>query len=217
MEVTLNYASVLAGIPSGITVLAVSKNQSIEKIKALYEAGQRDFGENKVQELVDKQRELPLDIRWHLIGLLQTNKVKYIAPFVHLIQSVDSLHLIAEINKQGMKTKRIIDCLLQVYIANENTKFGLDENEIVQLFCDDKLKEYSHVRVIGMMGMASNTKNEEQVLLEFGKLYQLYMRFKTTTETQFSVLSMGMSGDYLLGIQSGSTMVRLGSILFGER
>lgn len=185
-----------------------------------YDAGVRDFGENKVQEMVEKQAQLPADIRWHLIGHLQSNKVKYIAPFVHLIHSVDSEKLLDEINKQAQKNSRVINCLLQVHIAREETKFGLDETELLHMVQSDFLKRYPHVQVCGLMGMATFTDDVQQILAEFGQLKKIFDQLKTTVfsaNEHFKVLSMGMSGDYELAIAEGSTLVRVGSSIFGSR
>ncbi len=203
-----------------ITLVAVSKTQPHEKIKELYDRGQRIFGENRVQELVDKHESLPKDIEWHLIGHLQTNKVKYIAPFVGLIHSVDSLKLLAEIDKQAKKNGRIIPVLLQVYIADEETKFGFLLEELLEYFDKGIFEEYKNISIKGLMGMATNTENEEQVRNEFDSLNILYKKIKSNyhqSNSDFSILSMGMSGDYELAIQEGSNMIRVGSLIFGER
>lgn len=203
-----------------ITLVAVSKTQPHEKIKELYDRGQRIFGENRVQELVDKHESLPKDIEWHLIGHLQTNKVKYIAPFVGLIHSVDSLKLLAEIDKQAKKNGRIIPVLLQVYIADEETKFGFLLEELLEYFDKGIFEEYKNISIRGLMGMATNTENEEQVRNEFDSLNTLYKKIKSNyhqSNSDFSILSMGMSGDYELAIQEGSNMIRVGSLIFGER
>lgn len=204
------------------TLVAVSKLKSAADIQALYALGQRDFGENYVQELMEKEAELPKDIRWHFIGHLQSNKVKYIAPFVHLIHGVDSLKLLLEINKQGNKLGRVIDCLLQVHIATEDTKFGFDNTELFQFgaYYEANKSEMSHVRIRGMMGMASFSEDEGQVRKEFNALKQTFEVHKGSTflfEESFDTLSMGMSGDYELAIAEGSNMVRIGSLLFGRR
>jgi pyridoxal phosphate enzyme (YggS family) len=204
------------------TLIAVSKLKSVEDIKTLYELGQRDFGENYVQELVEKQAQLPEDIRWHFIGHLQSNKVKYIAPFVHLIHGVDSFRLLTEINKQAEKSNRIISCLLQVHIAEEETKFGLDEKEMIELleYYEAQKNKLVHVRIDGLMGMASFTENEEHVAKEFRNLKALFHLARQSYflgKDHFKILSMGMSGDYKLAIQEGSTHVRIGSLLFGRR
>ena len=196
----------------GVTLVAVSKIKSKEDILSLYNLGQRDFGENYVQELVDKQAALPKDIRWHFIGHLQSNKVKYIAPFVHLIQGVDSFKLLKEINKQAAKCNRIIDCLLQVHIAQEETKFGMNEAELEEVH--STIAEFSCVKIRGLMGMASFSDDEEKIKNELGYLKKLFDR---PWSGEWSVLSMGMSGDYQMAIQEGSTMVRVGSLLFGAR
>lgn len=193
-----------------VTLIAVSKTKPIEDILALYELGQRDFGENYVQELVDKQALLPKDIRWHFIGHLQSNKVKYIAPFVHLIHGVDSLKLLKEINKQGGKCARVINCLLQVHIASEETKFGMDEAEIDE--AKQAASQLDHIRIKGLMGMASFTDDAIQVRGEFRTLKFLLNRMDPD-----AILSMGMSSDYKIAIEEGSTMVRIGSLLFGSR
>ncbi|MEN9525406.1 MAG: hypothetical protein RLZZ256_790 [Bacteroidota bacterium] len=202
-----------------LTLVAVSKTKPISDIQALYEAGQRDFGENYVQELCDKHTQLPTDIRWHFIGHLQSNKVKYIAPFVHLIHGVDSESLLKEIDKQGRKNERVIDCLLQMHIAREETKFGLNVSELNELL--GKLSNYPNVRVVGLMGMASFSDDKELVRSEFRSLSQTYQTCQQLENSQlvqpFQVLSMGMSGDYQLAIEEGSNLLRIGSLLFGKR
>lgn len=194
-----------------VTLVAVSKIKPVSDIKALYDLGQRDFGENYVQELEEKWQALPKDIRWHFIGHLQSNKVKYIAQFVHLVHGVDSWKLLKEINKQGRRWNRVIDCLLQVFIAQEETKFGMDENEIAGII--PQLKELPHVRIRGLMGMATFTDDEKKLRGEFRQLKALFDTYNHNWDT----LSMGMSGDYQLAIEEGSTMVRIGSLLFGAR
>lgn len=207
--------------PQNVVLVAVSKTKPAEAIRALYNLGHRDFGENYVQELVDKQAQLPSDIHWHFIGHLQSNKVKYIAPFVYLIHGVDSLKLLKEINKQALKAGRVIDVLLQVHIAREETKFGFDSAELESLFTSGgaALQELKNIRITGFMGMASFTDSQEQVRKEFATLKGLFDRYKDTTisNVQLSVLSMGMSGDYTMAIEEGSNMVRIGSLIFGER
>jgi len=199
-----------------VTLVAVSKTKSIGQIKELYDLGQKDFGENYVQELVEKAAQLPKDIRWHFIGHLQTNKVKLIAPFVQLIQGVDSLKLLKEINKQAEKNSRVIDCLLQVHIAKEETKFGMDEDELGSTISQaDNLKMKS-IRICGLMGMASFTDNMDLVREEFKKLKKNFDRHQAS-DLRFTTLSMGMSSDYKVAIEEGSNMVRIGSLLFGER
>lgn len=199
------------------TLVAVSKTKPVADIQALYQLGQRDFGENYVQELTEKQTQLPTDIRWHFIGHLQTNKVKYIAPFVHLVHGVDSLKLLQEINKQAQKNNRIIDCLLQVYIAKEETKFGLDEEELQNIM--EALEPLAHIKITGFMGMASFSSDVNVVRKEFNSLKVLFDTYKQITKPNFQLqhLSMGMSGDYQLALEEGSTMVRIGSLLFGAR
>jgi len=193
-----------------VTLVAVSKTKPVEDILALYELGQRDFGENYVQELTDKQAALPKDIRWHFIGHLQSNKVKYIAPFVHLIHGADSFKLLQEINKQATKNDRIIDCLLQVHIAKEETKFGMDDAELADAIL--KANELKHLHIKGLMGMASFTEEMQQARKEFIYLKSLFDKYD-----RLEILSMGMSSDYTVAIEEGSTMVRIGSLLFGAR
>lgn len=215
---TEKYKEIVAQLEEKkVTLVAVSKTKPNEDIQALYDLSQRDFGENYVQELVDKEASLPKDIRWHFIGHLQSNKVKYIAPFVHLIHGVDSLKLLKEINKQAAKCNRVIDCLLQVHIAQEETKFGMDEAEISETHL--QIGELTNVRVIGLMGMASFSDDLEKVRGEFQHLKNLFDQFCqwTIDHEQWTTLSMGMSGDYPLAIEEGSTMVRIGSLLFGAR
>jgi pyridoxal phosphate enzyme (YggS family) len=204
-----------------VCLVAVSKLQSVGDIKKLYDLGQRDFGENYVQELVDKQGQLPQDIRWHFIGHLQSNKVKYIAPFVHLIQGVDSLKLLNEINKQAKKAGRIIHCLLQIHIAQEETKFGLNEAELDEIMNElqNNTNNYRNIFIQGLMGMASFSDDIEKVRSEMKMLKSLFDKYKplSTVNCQLSTLSIGMSGDYKLAIEEGSNMVRIGSLLFGAR
>jgi pyridoxal phosphate enzyme (YggS family) len=208
-------------LPQNVLLVAVSKTKPVEAIKELYGLGHRDFGENYVQELVDKQAQLPADIHWHFIGHLQSNKVKYIASFVHLIHGVDSLKLLKEINKQALKAGRVLDVLLQVHIAKEETKFGFDSAELETLFTTGgaELQELKNIRITGFMGMATFTEDEEQVRKEFQSLKQLFDRYKGTEapNVALSILSMGMSGDYTTAMEEGSTMVRIGSLIFGER
>ena len=205
---------------AGVKLIAVSKTYPPKNILAVYAEGCRDFGENKVQELVDKYEILPKDIQWHVIGHLQTNKVKYIASFVAMIHSVDSLRLLAEINKQGAKHHRQIPCLLQFFIAEEDTKFGLDWAEAVELLESLEFADFKHVIIAGVMGMASFTENQEQVRREFDTLKQYFDRLKKTyfaNQPTFKEISMGMSGDWELAVEAGSTMVRIGSAIFGAR
>ena len=203
---------------SGVDLIAVSKTKPNQDIIDLYEIGQRDFGENYVQELVDKAASLPTDIHWHFIGHLQSNKVKYIAPFVHLIHGVDSEKLLQEINKQALKNNRVIDVLLQVHIATEETKFGFDASSLMEFIQSNRLIPYQNISVKGLMGMASFTEDMNKVKNEFASLSQVFQQVKTILPVNtFQTLSMGMSSDYALAIQQGSTMVRIGSLLFGAR
>lgn len=202
-------------LPSDVDLVAVSKTKPNEDILQAYEAGQRIFGENKIQEMSQKQATLPKDIEWHMIGHVQRNKVKYMASYVSLVHGVDSIKLLKEINKQASKHQRTIDCLLQVHIAQESTKFGFDEREMEHVFGEISENNLTNVRVVGLMGMASYTSNMEQVKSEFLVLKKLFDRHKNASS--LSVLSMGMSGDYQLAIACGSTMVRVGSLIFGER
>ena len=207
-----NLSAILSSIPSEVTLVAVSKTKAVDRIKEAYESGQLDFGENKVQEMVEKAALLPKNIRWHMIGHLQRNKVKYIAPFVSLIQSVDSSRLLNEIEKQGKKNERVIDCLLQVRIAQEETKFGLTYKD-----CDSLLQKFdcTNVRIRGLMGMASFTGNQYQIEIEFRSLQEYYNQHQP--QQQWDILSMGMSGDYPLALTCGSNMIRVGSSIFGAR
>jgi hypothetical protein len=199
-------------LPPHVKLIAVSKTYPADVVKLAYDAGQRVFGENKVQEMCEKYEQLPKDIEWHLIGHLQTNKVKYIVPFVSLIHSVDSLKLLQEINKQALKNNRVIDCLLQIYIAQEETKFGLSEEECQSLLASDEYKQLKNTRIIGVMGMASNTEDQQQIRREFGALKKLKDQYP-----QFTEMSCGMSSDYKIAIEEGSTMIRIGSSIFGKR
>ena len=206
--------------PSQARLIAVSKTKPVEDILQMYIAGQKVFGENKVQELVSKYEALPKDIEWHLLGHLQTNKVKYIAPFVSMIHSVDSLKLLQEINKQAKKNNRTMDCLLQVFIADDETKFGLSDDEIHQLLQAKEYLELKNVRICGLMGMATNTSDENKIANEFLSLKQLFENVKQRyfiDQSYFKEISMGMSSDYKIALQNGATFIRVGSILFGER
>ena len=223
------YQKIITELSGKATLVAVSKTKPAEDILELYNLGQRDFGENYVQELKEKHELLPKDIRWHYIGHLQSNKVKYIAPFVHLIHGVDSLSLLKEINKQALKNNRIIDCLLQIYIAKEETKFGLDEHELSQLHdtSTNSVKELKNVQIIGLMGMASFVSSEQTIREEFQNLSSIFKKIKNQSSSSlslgeglgsgFQMLSMGMSSDYKIALEEGSNMVRIGSLLFGER
>jgi pyridoxal phosphate enzyme (YggS family) len=207
-----NLLNIKSQIPENVTLIAVSKTKPNEMLLDAYKSGQRHFGENYVQELVDKETQLPKDIHWHFIGHLQSNKVKYIAPFVYLIHGVDSFSLLKEINKQAQKNNRVIDCLLQIYIAQEETKFGLDFKEASDILNSVEFKELKNIQIKGFMAMASNTENEVQIRKEFKSLKEFSKQFP-----DYSILSFGMSGDYLLAIEEGSTMIRVGSSIFGER
>lgn len=206
-------------LASRAALVAVTKTKPVSLLQEAYAAGCRRFGENRVQEMAEKQPQLPADVRWHQIGHLQTNKVKYIAPFVSLIESVDSLKLLDEINRQARKNDRVIDCLLQIYIADEATKFGLSPEEAIDLLQSPALDELPNVRIIGLMGIATNTDDEAQIKQEFKSLKQLFDALKSIERPNvaFSELSMGMSSDYLLAVEEGSTMVRVGSAIFGSR
>ncbi|AYL96509.1 YggS family pyridoxal phosphate-dependent enzyme [Mucilaginibacter celer] len=203
-----------------VILLAVSKTKPVADVQEAYDAGQRLFGENLVQELVEKYEQLPKDIEWHLIGHLQSNKVKYIAPFISMIQSVDSLKLLQEINKHAEKAGRVIDCLLQIYIADEETKYGLGFDEAIELLRSDEYAALKNVRIRGLMGIATNTDNEKQIKEEYYELKTFFDGIKQSyfrKEASFDTLSMGMSSDYKLAIEQGSNMVRLGSTIFGSR
>ncbi|HEX4850483.1 MAG TPA: YggS family pyridoxal phosphate-dependent enzyme [Puia sp.] len=217
-----NYEKILASLGKNITLVAVSKTKPVSDIQALYNLGHRDFGENYVQELIEKQPQLPSDIRWHFIGHLQSNKVKYIAPIVHLIHGVDSLKLLVEIDKQASKNLRIISCLLQVHIASEETKFGLSDNElndlIIQINHEKSTGLLQSITVGGLMGMASFTEDMNKVRAEFHQLKLMFDKAKINLlDKGFSHLSMGMSADYQIAIEEGSNMVRIGSLIFGAR
>ena len=212
MDVKANLNTILQSIPKEVTLVAVSKTRQNSAILEAYQLGQKIFGENKVQELVQKFEELPKDINWHMIGHLQTNKVKYIAPFVSLIHGVDSVKLLKEINKRAKQNNRVIDCLLQVHIATESTKFGFDISEVNEAI--NSTNEYQNIRIVGLMGMATFTDNKLQVIQEFSSLKTV---FDTVKNEHITTLSMGMSGDYQLAIEQGSSMVRVGSAIFGHR
>ncbi len=216
---TKQYQKILTELNGKATLVAVSKTKPAEDIQALYDLGQRDFGENYVQEMVDKYEQLPKDIRWHFIGHLQSNKVKYIAPFVHLIHGVDSFNLLKEVNKQALKNNRIIDCLLQIYIAKEETKFGLDEKELAELLQPKPLNELTNIQITGLMGMASFTEDNELIIQEFSFLKNLFDKHAQlkTQNSKLKTLSMGMSADYKIALEASSNMVRIGSLLFGSR
>jgi len=221
MSITQNLTNIKSQLPAHVTLVAGSKTKPISDLMEAYEAGQRVFGENYVQELVDKHEQMPKDIEWHFIGHLQSRKVKLIVPFVSLIHGVDSLKLLEEINKQALKNNRIVDCLLQIHIAEEDTKFGLDEielSEILKQVQNDK-ENFKNIRIVGLMGMATFTDNLNQIEKEFKQLKTIFDKYKQidTMNIKLQSLSMGMSGDYQLAISCGSTMVRIGSSIFGNR
>ena len=220
MSITSQLIELRSQLPEDVTLVAVSKTKPVQAILEAYKAGQRVFGENKAQEMVGKWEQLPKDIQWHLIGHLQSNKVKYIAPFVSLIHSVDSFKLLQEIDKQGAKYNRIIPCLLQFHIAQEETKFGLSFQEAEEILQSKEFVEMEHVSIVGLMGMASFVDNEEQVRDEFRSLHNYFQILKSNYfkyNPDFSIVSLGMSGDYQWAIEEGGNMVRIGSSIFGER
>lgn len=220
MNIKNNINNLRQQIPPGCKLIAVSKTHPVEEIQEAYEAGQRIFGENRVQELTPKFEALPKDIEWHMIGHMQSNKVKYIASFVHLIHSADSYSLLEEINKQALKINRTIACLLQIHIAEEETKFGFSEEEVLSLLQSHAFEKLANVAVAGLMGMATFTENREQVRKEFRRLKSFFENLKTRklpSNVSMKDLSMGMSGDFHIALEEGSTMVRVGSAIFGER
>ena len=216
MSISNNLTQIKSQLPDHVTLVAVSKTKPIADLMEAYDAGQRIFGENKIQEMAEKWEQMPKDIQWHMIGHVQTNKVKYMAPFVSLVHGVDSFKLLKEINKQAAKNNRIIDCLLQVFIAEEETKFGLDEKELNEILISEEFKELKNIKIVGLMGMATFTDNQTQIEKEFKNLKAIFDKLKTENY-QLNTLSMGMSGDYKLAISCGSTMVRIGSSIFGGR
>ena len=216
MSISENIKKYQGSLPKNTTLVAVSKTKPVSSLLQAYDAGQRVFGENKIQEMASKWEEMPKDIQWHMIGHVQTNKVKYMAPFVDLIHTVDSLKLLREINKQAAKHDRVINCLLQIKIAEEEHKFGLDHQDALQLLAKDIQATLPHVSIVGLMGMASFTENKTQIETEFKKLSTLHQNF-IKQHPQLTVLSMGMSSDYTLALDHGSTMVRIGSSIFGAR
>jgi len=216
MSIANNVLQIKSTIPDQVLLVAVSKTKPVSDLMEGYEAGQRIFGENKIQEMAEKWEQMPKDIQWHMIGHVQTNKVKFMAQFVNLIHGVDSFKLLQEINKQALKHNRIIDCLLQVHIAEEETKFGLDEKELAYLLSSTEIQELKNIRIVGLMGMATFTDNKDQVKKEFTHLKSIFDQV-AIQNSQIAILSMGMSGDYQLAIECGSTMVRIGSSIFGER
>ena len=214
-DITQNLKQFKSELPEDVTLVAVSKTKPNEDLQEAYDAGQRIFGENKIQEMTDKWEALPKDIQWHMIGHVQTNKVKYMAPYVSLIHSADRLKLFKEINKEAKKNERVIDVLLQVKIAEEDSKFGMPPEEAKTFLEENKAANYPNVNIVGLMGMASFVEDETQIKREFAQLEKIYNTFKE--QYAFSVLSMGMSGDYKLALEYGSTMVRVGSAIFGAR
>ena len=219
MSIKSNLLKIKSTLPENVTLVAVSKTKPIPDLMEAYDAGQRVFGENKIQEMTEKWEAMPKDIEWHMIGHVQTNKVKFMAQFVSLIHGVDSLKLLEEINKQAKKNNRIIDCLLQIYIAEEETKFGLDEEELNEILASAAFQEMKNIRIVGLMGMATFTDNQEQIKKEFTHLKSIFDKLQplNTENCQLNTISMGMSGDYQLAIECGSTMVRIGSSIFGGR
>lgn len=216
MAIKDNLQEILTSIPKSVTLVAVSKTKPEKDIQEAYDAGQRVFGENKIQEMTQKWENLPKDIQWHMIGHVQTNKVKYMAEYVSLVHGVDSLKLLKEINKQAKKHNRIVDCLLQIHIAEEDTKFGLDEAELKDLLDSETFGKLQNIKVVGLMGMATFTDDKNQIRREFKQLKAQFDKLKATLP-KIDTLSMGMSGDYLIAIEEGSTMIRIGSSIFGER
>lgn len=219
MAIAENLRSIKSELPEHVTLVAVSKTKPIADLLEAYQAGQRIFGENKIQEMAEKWEQMPKDIQWHMIGHVQTNKVKFMAQFVRLIHGVDSLKLVQEINKQAQKNNRVIDCLLQIHIAEEETKFGLDKEELVALLSSTEFQEMKNIQIVGLMGMATFTDNKEQIKKEFMYLKSIFDNFQAQQTENFKLktISMGMSGDYQLAIECGSTMVRIGSSIFGGR
>ncbi|WP_309610103.1 YggS family pyridoxal phosphate-dependent enzyme [Flavobacterium sp.] len=219
MSITENLNKIKSTVPENITLVAVSKTKPVSNLMEAYEAGQRVFGENKIQEMTEKWQTMPKDIQWHMIGHVQTNKVKFMAEYVSLIHGVDSLKLLEEINKQALKYNRVIDCLLQMHIAEEETKFGLDEPELKEILNSEALKNLNNIQIVGLMGMATFTENQSQIKKEFQNLKSIFDNYKKlkSENSNLKFLSMGMSGDYQLAIECGSNMVRIGSSIFGSR
>jgi pyridoxal phosphate enzyme (YggS family) len=219
MSIKDNLLKIKSSLPEHVTLVAVSKTKPVSDLMEAYNAGQRVFGENKIQEMTEKWEQMPKDIQWHMIGHIQTNKVKFMAPYVSLIHGVDSLKLLEEINKQALKNNRIIDCLLQIHIAEEETKFGLNEDELQNLLASESFINLKNIKIVGLMGMATFTENQNQIKKEFEHLKSIFDTKKSLSivNCQLSILSMGMSGDYQLAIECGSTMVRIGSSIFGGR
>ena len=219
MSISENILKIKSKLPEGVSLVAVSKTKPISDLLEAYNVGQRIFGENKIQEMASKYNEMPKDIAWHMIGHIQRNKVKYMAPFVSLIHGVDSLRLLTEINKQALKNNRIIDCLLQVKIAAEENKFGLSENEVLNLLGSEEIKKFQNIKIVGLMGMATFTDNQEQLQKEFEMLKSVFDNLTHRKSSNFNLktLSMGMSDDYPIAIKNGSNMIRVGSSIFGKR
>lgn len=220
MSIKNNLLEIKATLPDNVTLVAVSKTKPVSDLIEAYEYGQRVFGENKIQEMAEKFEQMPKDIEWHMIGHVQTNKVKFMASFVSLVHGVDSLRLLEEINKQALKNNRVIDCLLQVHIAEEETKFGLSESELNELLQSESFSQLKNIKIKGLMGMATFTDNQNQIEKEFKHLKSVFDRLAQTQKAgnyEMKILSMGMSGDYQLAIECGSTMVRIGSSIFGTR
>ncbi|PHR12262.1 MAG: YggS family pyridoxal phosphate-dependent enzyme [Aequorivita sp.] len=216
MTIAENLKKFNSELPKNVTLVAVSKTKPVSDLMEAYNAGQRVFGENKIQEMEAKWQEMPKDVQWHMIGHVQRNKVKYMAPFVSLIHAVDSFKLLKEINKEAKKNERVIECLLQIKIAEEDSKFGMDETVAVYLLASEEYKKLQNVKIVGLMGMATFTDDEKQVSEEFQTLKKIYDQFKAQN-SEFRILSMGMSGDYKIAIANGSNMIRVGSAIFGER
>lgn len=220
MSIQSNLNEIKASLPAHVTLVAVSKTKPVPDLMEAYNAGQRIFGENKIQEMAGKYEEMPKDIEWQMIGHVQTNKVKYMASFVSLVHGVDSLKLLAEINKQANKNNRVINCLLQIHIAEEETKFGMDESELNELLSSYEFKQMENIKITGLMGMATFTQDQKQVKKEFTHLSKIFQDLSKQPETRNfkpETLSMGMSGDYTIAIECGSTIVRIGSSIFGHR
>ncbi len=231
MSISSNLNKIQSSLPSKVTLVAVSKTKAVDDLMEAYNAGQRIFGENKIQEMTEKWEQMPKDIQWHMIGHVQTNKVKFMAEYVSLIHGVDSLKLLEEINKQARKNNRIIDCLLQIHIADEETKFGLDEKELKEILHyvqtrgkaeqseDNDKNGMKNIKIVGLMGMATFTNNQNQIKKEFQNLKSIFDKVQELNSEYFQLntISMGMSGDYQLAIECGSTMVRIGSSIFGNR
>ncbi len=217
-SIAQNLKAILSDLPKEVTLVAVSKTKPNAALEEAYEAGQRIFGENRVQEMVDKYEALPKDIQWHMIGHVQSNKIKYMAPFVNMVHGMDKPKRLKELNKEAEKNDRVIDCLIQMHIAKEESKFGFDYAEATTLFDQDLRKKYPNVNIRGLMGMATNTDDEAVVREEFKELHAFFKKIKQTVQLPaFNILSTGMSGDYTIAIEEGSSMVRIGSAIFGSR